>query len=124
MLESYPHQLSGGMRQRVVAVISTLLNPRLLIADEPTSALDVSVQKQLVLLLQLLLERGFITRIIYITHDLPMLSNIAHRIAVMYAGKIVEVGTTGDVVDAPRHPTRRRSSPRRWTQTRASVQPG
>ncbi len=104
VLESYPHQLSGGMRQRVVAVISTLLNPRLLIADEPTSALDVSVQKQLVLLLQLLLERGFITRIIYITHDLPMLSNIAHRIAVMYAGKIVEVGTTGDVVDAPRHP--------------------
>ncbi len=103
-LDSYPHQLSGGMRQRVVAVISTMLNPRLLIADEPTSALDVSVQKQLVLLLQMLLERGFITRIIYITHDLPMLSNIAHRIAIMYAGKIVEVGSTHDMVDSPRHP--------------------
>jgi len=104
VLDSYPHQLSGGMRQRVVAVISTLLNPRLLIADEPTSALDVSVQKQLVLLLQLLLERGFITRIIYITHDLPMLSNIADRIAVMYAGRIVEEGTTSQMVDSPRHP--------------------
>jgi len=104
VLDSYPHQLSGGMRQRVVAVVSTLLNPTLLIADEPTSALDVSVQKQLVLLLQTLLERGFITRIIYITHDLPMLSNIAHRISVMYAGKIVEVGDTRDIIDDPRHP--------------------
>jgi peptide/nickel transport system ATP-binding protein len=94
VLDSYPHELSGGMRQRVVAVISTLLNPTVLIADEPTSALDVSSQKELVLLLQLLLEREFITRIIYITHDLPMLSNIAHRIAVMYAGEIVEIGTT------------------------------
>lgn len=104
VLNSYPHQLSGGMRQRVVAVISTLLNPMVLIADEPTSALDVSSQKELVLLLQLLLERGFITRIIYITHDLPMLGNIANRIAVMYAGQLAEVGTTHDIIDNPQHP--------------------
>jgi peptide/nickel transport system ATP-binding protein len=103
-LDSYPHQLSGGMRQRVVAVISTLLDPNLLIADEPTSALDVSSQKQLVLLLKLLLERGFIKRIAFITHDLPMLSNIADRIAVMYAGKLVEVGPTQQIVESPRHP--------------------
>jgi len=80
------------MRQRVVAVISTLLNPRLLIADEPTPALDVSVQKQLVLLLQSLLERGSITRIVCITHHLPMLSNIADRIAVTNAGKSLRRG--------------------------------
>lgn len=104
VLESFPHQLSGGMRQRVVAVVSTLLNPHVLIADEPTSALDVSSQKELVLLLQLLLERGFITRIIYITHDLPMLSNIADRIAVMYAGEVVEIDTTKSMIDTPLHP--------------------
>ncbi len=104
VLDSYPHQLSGGMRQRVVAIISTLLNPSTLIADEPTSALDVSSQKELVLLLQLLLDRGFIKRIIYITHDLPMLSNIADRIAVMYAGEIVEIDNTKAMIDTPRHP--------------------
>ncbi len=103
-LESYPHQLSGGMRQRVVAVISTLLNPKVLIVDEPTSALDVSSQKQLVILLKLLLERKLVTRIVFITHDLPMLSNIANRMAIMYAGKIVEIGDTQQIVNAPRHP--------------------
>jgi peptide/nickel transport system ATP-binding protein len=104
VLDSYPHQLSGGMRQRVVAVVSTLLDPNLLIADEPTSALDVSSQKQLVLLLKLLLDRGFIKRIAFITHDLPMLSNVADRIAVMYAGKLVEIGPTQQIVEHPRHP--------------------
>ncbi|MCZ7543544.1 MAG: ATP-binding cassette domain-containing protein [Anaerolineae bacterium] len=104
VLDNYPHQLSGGMRQRVVAVISTLLNPKVLIADEPTSALDVSSQKQLVLLLEELLERGFIACIVYITHDLPMLSTIADRIAVMYAGKIAEIGTTQEIVDRAEHP--------------------
>lgn len=104
VLDSYPHQLSGGMRQRVVAVISTLLNPMVLIADEPTSALDVSSQKQFVELLQELLVRKYITRIVFITHDLPMLSNIADRIAVMYAGEIIEVGTTEQIVERPQHP--------------------
>ncbi len=104
VLDSYPHQLSGGMRQRVVAVISTMLDPKVLIADEPTSALDVSSQKQLVELLKLFLENEFITRIAFITHDLPMLSNIADRIAVMYAGRVVEIGTTQQIIDEPRHP--------------------
>jgi peptide/nickel transport system ATP-binding protein len=104
VLDSYPHQLSGGMRQRVVAVISTLLDPTVLIADEPTSALDVSSQKELVLLLQQLLKRGFITCIIYITHDLPMLTNIADRIAVMYAGKFAEINTTKRIVAHSQHP--------------------
>ncbi len=104
VLDSYPHQLSGGMRQRVVTVLSTLLNPKVLIADEPTSALDVSSQKALVLLLQRLLAERFISRIIFITHDLPLLSNIADRIAVFYAGKIVEIGPTRQIVDQPEHP--------------------
>lgn len=104
VLDCYPHQLSGGMRQRVVAVISTLLNPHVLIVDEPTSALDVSSQKQLVLLLKLLLERRLVSRLLFITHDLPMLSNIADRMAIMYAGKLVEVGETEQIVCAPRHP--------------------
>ncbi|HKG24605.1 MAG TPA: ABC transporter ATP-binding protein [Thermomicrobiales bacterium] len=104
VIDSYPHQLSGGMRQRVVAVISTLLNPKVLIADEPSSALDVSSQKLLIQLLQQLLEQGFITRVVFITHDLPLLSNIADRIAIMYAGKIVELGPTAQIVNRPEHP--------------------
>jgi peptide/nickel transport system ATP-binding protein len=103
-LDAYPHQLSGGMRQRVVAVVSTLLDPQLLIADEPTSALDVSSQKQLVILLKLLLERRVINSIAFITHDLPMLSNFADRIVVMYAGKIAEIGDTEQIVNDPQHP--------------------
>lgn len=104
VLDSYPHQLSGGMRQRVVAVVSTLLNPNLLIADEPTSALDVSSQKQLMILLRQLIDHGFIKRVAFITHDLPLLSNISDRIAVMYAGKLVEIGNTKQIVEHPRHP--------------------
>lgn len=104
VIDSYPHQLSGGMRQRVVAVISTLLNPQVLIADEPSSALDVSSQKLLVQLLQALLEQGFITRIVFITHDLPLLSNVADRIAVMYAGQIIEIGPTAQITRRPEHP--------------------
>ena len=104
VLDNYPHQLSGGMRQRVVTVISTLLNPNVLIADEPSSALDVSSQVQLLELLRQLLEHGFIRRCVLITHDLPMLSNIADRIAVMYAGKIAEIGTTDQIINHPQHP--------------------
>jgi peptide/nickel transport system ATP-binding protein len=103
-LESYPHQLSGGMRQRVVAVISTLLNPQVLVADEPTSALDVSAQRSLVELLRELLERGFIQSVAFITHDLPLLNTVADRIVIMYAGQVAEVGSGRDVVDRPRHP--------------------
>ena len=103
-LDSYTHQLSGGMRQRVVAAISTLLNPRVLIADEPTSALDVSSQRVLVSMLLDLLDRRLVAGMIVITHDLPLVSNIAHRIAVMYAGKIVETAPTERIVSNPQHP--------------------
>lgn len=104
VMESYPHQLSGGMKQRVVAVISTLLNPKVLIADEPTSALDVSSQKAVVGLLDTLLERGVIQSIVFISHDLPLLREITDRIAIMYAGKIAEIGSNQEIIDAPRHP--------------------
>lgn len=104
VLKSYPHQLSGGMKQRVVTILSTLLNPRLLIADEPTSALDVSTQKILCELLREMLNRGLVGSIIFVTHDLPVLRLIADRIAIMYAGKIAEIGPTEDIVNRARHP--------------------
>jgi peptide/nickel transport system ATP-binding protein len=104
VLGAYPHQLSGGMKQRVVTVLSTLLNPALLIADEPTSALDVSTQRVLVELLRELLNRKLVGGIIFVTHDLPVLHTIADRIAIMYAGQIVEVGATEQIVDRAHHP--------------------
>jgi peptide/nickel transport system ATP-binding protein len=104
VLKSYPHQLSGGMKQRVVTVLSTLLNPRLLIADEPTSALDVSTQKVMIELLNELLARRLVGSVIFVTHDLPVLRMIAHRIAIMYAGKIVEIGETEEIVNRAHHP--------------------
>jgi peptide/nickel transport system ATP-binding protein len=104
VLGYYPHQLSGGMKQRVVTVVSTLLNPNLLIADEPTSALDVSTQRVLIELLAELLERRLVGAIVFVTHDLPVLNSIADRIAIMYAGQIVEVGDTGEVIDRATHP--------------------
>jgi peptide/nickel transport system ATP-binding protein len=104
VLDSYPHELSGGMRQRVVAAVSTILNPRVLIADEPTSALDVSSQRALVAMLKDLLARDFICGIVFISHDLALLSNIATRIAIMYAGEIVETAPTTEIIRHPRHP--------------------
>jgi len=104
VLDSYPHQLSGGMKQRVVTVISTLLDPKVLIADEPTSALDVSSQKAVVGLLNTLLERGVIQSIVFIAHDLPLLNEIAGRIAIMYAGKVAEVGSNKEIIETSRHP--------------------
>ena len=103
-LDSYPHELSGGMRQRVIAAISTILNPRILVADEPTSALDVSSQRALISMLRELLARQFIAGIIFISHDLPLLSNIADRIAIMYAGQVVETACTANIIRDPRHP--------------------
>jgi len=104
VLESYPHELSGGMRQRVVAAVSTILNPKVLIADEPTSALDVSSQRALVTMLKDLLAREFIAGIIFISHDLALLSNIAHRIAIMYAGQILETAAVDRIICDPQHP--------------------
>ncbi|QDP95565.1 ABC transporter ATP-binding protein [Microlunatus elymi] len=104
VLDAYPHQLSGGMRQRVITIISTLLNPRLLIADEPTSALDVSSQKQLIEMLKQMLDAKIMSGVIFITHDLPVLHEVADRIAVMYAGRIAEIAPADDIVENPRHP--------------------
>jgi peptide/nickel transport system ATP-binding protein len=104
VLDSYPHQLSGGMRQRVVAVVSTLLNPSILIADEPTSALDVSAQRALVRLLRRLLDERLVRAIMLITHDLPLLATAADRVAIMYAGRLCEVGPARPVLDRPGHP--------------------
>lgn len=104
VLDAYPHQLSGGMKQRVVAVISTLLNPKVLIADEPTSALDVSSQRALIALLLNLLREGIIGSIVFVTHELAVLRHIASRVLVMYAGQLAEIGPTEPIVFEPAHP--------------------
>lgn len=104
VLDAYPHQLSGGMKQRTVTIISTLLNPRLLIADEPTSALDVTSQKILIEMLQEMMGQGIMAGVVFITHDLPVLRTAATQIAVMYQGKIVESGPTEVMVNHPEHP--------------------
>jgi len=104
ILDAYPHQLSGGMKQRTVTVISTLLNPSVLIADEPTSALDVSSQKIVIKLFVELLKRNIIKSIVFITHELLLLRHFADRIAIMYAGKIIELGPMEEVIFSPLHP--------------------
>ena len=99
----YPHQFSGGMRQRVVIALALAAEPRLLIADEPTTALDVSIQAQIIgLLKRLARERG--AAVMLITHDMGVIAETAQRVAVMYAGRIVEVGPVQAVIHAPRHP--------------------
>ncbi len=101
--DSYPHEFSGGMRQRVVLALALCAEPDLLIADEPTTALDVSIQAQIIALLKRLCrERG--TAVMLITHDMGVIAETADRVAVMYAGRIVEIGPVRDVVKAPRHP--------------------
>jgi peptide/nickel transport system ATP-binding protein len=102
-LLAYPHQLSGGMRQRVAIAIALLNRPKLIIADEPTTALDVTIQAQILYEVQRLCrETG--TALIWITHDLAVVSGLADHIAVMYAGRIVESGPAADVISAPSHP--------------------
>jgi len=101
--KQYPHEFSGGMRQRVVIAIAIACNPRLLICDEPTTALDVTIQAQILALLGDLREKYNLT-MVYITHDLGVVANVADRIAVMYAGDIVEIGTCEEVFFNPRHP--------------------
>ncbi len=104
VLDRYPLELSGGMKQRVVIVISTLLNPSLLIADEITSALDVSTQRAVAQTLVEFRDRGFVKSMIVITHDLSVLYQIADTITVMYAGKLAETASTAAIVGAPCHP--------------------
>jgi oligopeptide transport system ATP-binding protein len=102
-LDEYPHQFSGGMRQRVVIAMALALEPDIIIADEPTTALDVTVQAQIMdLLAELQAESG--TGLILITHDLGVVAEVADRVAVMYAGKIVETGTIDEIFDRPRMP--------------------
>jgi peptide/nickel transport system ATP-binding protein len=102
-LKSYPHELSGGMRQRAVIAIALALNPEVVILDEPTTALDVVVQRDILRAL-LALRKDFGFAAIFITHDLSLLLEIADRIAIMYAGRIVESGTSTELKRAPRHP--------------------
>jgi peptide/nickel transport system ATP-binding protein len=104
VLSSYPIQLPAGTKQRVVIGISTLLNPRVVIADEPTSALDVSTQKSVIRLLFELMDQRIIGSMLFITHELPLLRHVATRIAVMYAGQLVELGRTEQVIFDPRMP--------------------
>lgn len=101
--KQYPHEFSGGMRQRVVIAIALACNPKILICDEPTTALDVTIQAQILKLLKDLKEKYKLT-IIFITHDLGVVANIADRVAVMYAGDIVEFGTVEEIYYDPRHP--------------------
>ena len=101
--EHYPHQFSGGMRQRVVIALALAANPRLIIADEPTTALDVSIQAQIITLLKRLC-RDHGTAVMLITHDMGVIAETADRVAVMYAGRIVEVGSVSDVIHRPAHP--------------------
>lgn len=99
----YPHEFSGGQRQRIVIAIALACNPQVLIADEPTTALDVTMQAQIIDLLKDL-KRKINTAIVFITHDLGVVANVADRVAVMYAGKIVEIGCSDEVFYDPRHP--------------------
>jgi peptide/nickel transport system ATP-binding protein len=101
--DQYPHQFSGGMRQRVVIALALAAGPRLIIADEPTTALDVSIQAQIIRLLARL-AREHRTAVLLITHDMGVIAEIASRVAVMYAGRIVEIGPVDDVIHRPRHP--------------------
>ena len=126
-IDSYPHEFSGGMRQRVVLALALCAEPELLIADEPTTALDVSIQAQIIALLKRLCrERG--TAVMLITHDMGVIAETADRVAVMYAGRIAEIGPVRDVVKNPRHPytkglmgaipTRGRARPAAWCRFR------
>ncbi|MER2175905.1 MAG: ABC transporter ATP-binding protein [Carnobacterium sp.] len=102
-MKQYPHQFSGGQRQRIVIAIALACNPEVLIADEPTTALDVTIQAQILDLMKEL-QKKIATSIIFITHDLGVVANVADRVAVMYAGKIIEIGTVDEIFYNPQHP--------------------
>lgn len=104
VLQKHAVELSGGMKQRTVIAISTILSPKVLIADEPSSALDVTSQKMVIKMLRNLMEKGLIRSMIFITHELPLLYNVTNNIMVMYAGEMVEKGTAKEMVFDPMHP--------------------
>jgi peptide/nickel transport system ATP-binding protein len=126
VLDAYPHQLSGGMRQRVTIALAALLGPRIMIADEPTTALDVVVQRGVIQLL-MSIQQKLKNTIILVTHDMGVHANIADRIGIMYAGKIVEEATTTQIFGSPAHPYTRfliDSLPRFGDKTPRSSVPG
>ncbi|QCL97897.1 ABC transporter ATP-binding protein [Agrobacterium tumefaciens] len=102
-LSNYPHEMSGGMLQRAMIAMALACNPKVLLADEPTTALDATVQIQILLLIREL-QREYGLSVIFVTHDIGVAAEVADRIAVMYAGRIVEEGTVGDIIHNPRHP--------------------
>jgi oligopeptide transport system ATP-binding protein len=102
-MKQYPHQFSGGQRQRIVIAIALICYPKVLIADEPTTALDVTIQAQIIELLKEI-QQKISTSIIFITHDLGVVANVADRVAVMYGGRIIEVGTSEEIFYNPQHP--------------------
>ena len=102
-IKEFPHQLSGGMRQRVMIAMALLCNPKLLIADEPTTALDVTIQAQILRIIKTLTKESN-TSVILITHDMGVVAEVADHVMVMYAGKSVEYGTAEDIFDHPKHP--------------------
>ena len=102
-IDAYPHEFSGGMRQRVVIALALCAEPKLVIADEPTTALDVSIQAQIIALLKAL-TRDHGTAVMLVTHDMGVIAETADRVAVMYAGRVIEIGPVRDVVHTPSHP--------------------
>jgi peptide/nickel transport system ATP-binding protein len=102
-IDSYPHEFSGGMRQRVVIALALCANPALIVADEPTTALDVSIQAQIIALIKRLCDEHK-TAVMLITHDMGVIAETADRVAVMYAGRIAEIGKVRDVIKHAKHP--------------------
>ena len=102
VLRSYPHQLSGGMRQRVLIAAAFALEPKIIVADEPTTALDVTVQKQILRLIRQMQE-AHRTAVIFVTHDLGVVAQICDRVILLFAGAVIESGPTSDILSAPRH---------------------
>ena len=102
VLRAYPHQLSGGMRQRVLIAAAFALEPKIIVADEPTTALDVTVQKQILRLMRQMQEAHG-TAVIFVTHDLGVVAQICDRVTLMFAGAVIESGSTADILSAPRH---------------------
>ncbi len=126
-LEAYPHEMSGGMRQRAMIALALACKPKILLADEPTTALDATVQIQILLLLREL-QREFGMSVIFVTHDIGVAIEICDRVAVMYAGQIVEQGRLRDIVRSPVHPYAKGLAgldrPRRQTRPAARDHPG